>query len=136
MSNSGITPNELWRLYYAWRVAQIEGRSEDDSDALKFEYLLFEGDPKFLEQLARLLKKETPIPLPWLPQDYLEKVRLAYVSFDPELHPTWENVKELAIKLYPELNGIDDSHWRKLRRQAGLSRLPGRGRGRGPAEKG
>jgi len=76
------------------------------------------------------------IPRPWLPQDTLEKVRLAYVSFDPELNPTWEDVKELAIELYPELKPIRPRHWQRLRGRAGLSRLPSRGRGRPKKDKG
>jgi hypothetical protein len=178
MSNSAMTPNELWRLLYAWRVAQIEG-PKDDPDALRFEYLLkvacLKRDAKFLGQLARAFKKDAAplvslhlhvcartlqdlitdpealrpkalglkgrerqkeIPRPWLPQDTLEKVRLAYVSFDPELHPTWEDVKELAIELYPELKPIRPRHWQRLRSRAGLSRLPSRGRGRPKKDKG
>ena len=184
MSNSAITANELWRLLYAWRVAQIEG-PKDDPDALRFEYLLkvacLKGDARFLGQLTRAFKKDTPSPearklkaklhralaaldiksleelvrawqnealgklaeagqkeiaRPWLPQDALEKVRLAYVSFDAELHPTWEDVKELAIELYPELKPIRPRHWQRLRGRAGLSRLPSRGRGRPKKDKG
>jgi hypothetical protein len=137
VSNSAITATELGRLLHAWRVAQIEG-PKDDPDARRFEYLLkvacLKGDAKFLGQLTRAFKKE--IPRPWLPQDTLEKVRLAYVSFDPELHPTWEDVKELAIELYPELKPIRPRHWQRLRGRAGLSRLPSRGRGRPKKDKG
>jgi hypothetical protein len=137
VSHSAITVNELGRLLHAWRVAQIEG-PKDDPDALRFEYLLkaacFKGDAKFLGQLTRAFKKE--IPRPWLPQTALEKVRLAYLSFDPEFHPTWDDVKALAIRLYPELQLIRPRHWQRLRAPAGLSWLPARGRGRPKKAKG
>jgi hypothetical protein len=184
VSNSAMTANKLDWLLYAWRVAQFEG-PQDDPDARRFEYLLkvacLKGDVKFLGQLARAFKKDTPspkarklkaeldralaaldiksleewvrawqnealgklaeawkkeLPRPWLPQTALQKVRLCYVSFDHELHPSWDDVKELAIELYPELRPIKPRHWQRLRAQAGLSGLPGRGRGRPKKVKG
>jgi len=120
-----MSSENLARLLYAWRVAQVEGFSKSDVEAIEFQERLTnalrKNDAKFFSALARTIQKGNPSP--WQPKTALEKVRLAYVSFDPEIHPTWDEVKKLVRKLYGLK--LTPRHWQRLRREAGLSSLPG-----------
>ena len=132
-----VTTHELGRLYHAWRVAFVEGFLESDADALAFESLLkaacLKGDTHFLGQLTRMIENRGSY-RPWVPKTALEKIRLAYVSLDPVFHPSWDDVKELATELF-DLK-LAPRQWQRLRHEAGLSGLPGRGPGRPKKDKG